>query len=274
MDKLTSILAFAEECTGAPALLDKAVTLARCFNARAEVVSDDLSVIELLGAHRAERGYEGVSLRGVRPEAGSRALSLLRETASSGADLVLRSRRASGNWKLAELMPVPLLLAGDGSWTPPLRIAAAVDVSEHETSTLARAILQAAGFITLGSQGDLDVYYSEREKLDETTRMERAVRLAQMVREFHVGTERLRLLEGPPEQSLAHEFAVGGYDILAIGAVTQRAGFAATFANLSRRLADASRGDVLLVPRAPEAFARPRVSARAAASRGAAARPD
>ncbi len=274
MDKLTSILGFAEEIVGAPALLDKAAYLARHFNARAEIVSDDLSVISLLNARREEHGYEDVTLRGIRPQAGPRAQSLPPEVERHGADLVLRSRRLVDNWKLAEALHVPLLLVGDGPWTPPLRIAAAVDVSEHETSTLARAILQAAGFITLGSDGDLDVYYSERETRDDATRMERAVRLAQMVREFHVGTERLRLLDGPPEQSLTHEFAVGRYDILAIGAVTQRTGFAATFGNLSKRLADASRGDVLLVPPAREAFATSRVSARSGASRVAAAHSD
>jgi hypothetical protein len=148
-----------------------------------------------------------------------------------------------------------------------------VDVSEHGTSTLARTILQATGFLTLGSRSDLDVYYSERETRDDATRMERAVRLAQIVREFHVGTERLQLLEGPPERSLTDALAVGRHDILAVGAVTQRTGFAATFTNLSRRLADASGGDVLLVPPAREAFADTRVSARSGASRGAAAHP-
>jgi nucleotide-binding universal stress UspA family protein len=273
MDKLTSIVAIADEAQGAPALLDKAVLLARCFNARVEIMSDDLSVIELLGSRRAERGYAEVALRGMRPKAGSRVLSLLPEVAGSGADLVLRTRRSPGNWKLAELLPMPMLLVGDGKWTPPLRIAAAVDVSEHETSTLARAILQAAGFIALGSQGDLDVCYSERETQDDATRMERAVRLAQMVREFHVGTEHLRLLQGPPEETLVREFDTRRYDILAIGAVTRRTGFAAAFGNLTNRLAEASGSDVLLVPSAREAFAG-RVSARSGVSRGAAARPD
>jgi nucleotide-binding universal stress UspA family protein len=111
---------------------------------------------------------------------------------------------------------------------------------------------------------------------DETLRMARAVRLAQMVREFHVGTERLQMLEGTPENKLPGIIAARGYDLLALGAMTHRTGFAALFADLSNRLVDAGEGDVLLVspPCTAEVAERDaNVSARPGPSRAAATRP-
>ena len=62
-------------------------------------------------------------------------------------------------------------------------------------------ILHTAGFLALGCHGNLDILYSEREQHDETVRMERAVKLAQLVREFHVGCERLQMFDGRTRQS-------------------------------------------------------------------------
>ena len=80
---------------------------------------------------------------------------------------------------------MPLLLLRGQAWGSPVRLAAAVDVSDDDHTDLARGILHAAGFLALGMHARLDVLYSEVEMHDESLRMERAVKLARLVREFH-----------------------------------------------------------------------------------------
>ena len=88
-------------------------------------------------------------------------------------------------------------------WTQPVRIAAALDVSDQDGVGVARCILHTAGFLAMGFQGKLDMLYSEREQHDETVRMERAVRLVELVREYHVGCERIQVHSGDPGKVLA-----------------------------------------------------------------------
>src|SRR5262245_752764 len=106
MDKLTSILAVAEDGAGAAALLDKAVYLAPLFNARLELMSDDLSVIEILAARRAERRYDEVTMRGVSRNAGHDTEIVLREAALCGADIILLNSAISHR-ELAEESHLP-----------------------------------------------------------------------------------------------------------------------------------------------------------------------
>lgn len=286
MNKLTSILAIADDTDGAAPLLEKALLLAQWFGARVTLVSPNRELIRALDTRCVENSWQGVELRVLSTVAEPASTVALREAQRCGADLIMKTfagaqplgrRRADADdWELAAQSLVPVLFTGTRRWAKPLRFAAAVDVSVHETCAFARGILQATGFLALGSRGHLDVLYCERETRDETVRMERAVRLAQMVREFHVGSERLQMFEGAPENTLPELIAVRGYDVLALGAMTHRTGFAALFANLSTRLVDAGEGDVLLVspPRAPDTAARAaNVSARSDASRAAATRP-
>ena len=118
---------------------------------------------------------------------------------------------------------MPLMLVDRKPWADPMRFAAAVDVSDAEAARKLRArILHAAGFLALGCRGFLDVLYTEREQHDDALRMERAVRLAQLVREFHVGSERLQMFDGAPEKRLPPLIAARQYDVLVLGAVTHR----------------------------------------------------
>ena len=77
--------------------------------------------------------------------------------------------------------------------------------------------MHTAGFLALGCHGNLDVLYTEREQQDDFVRMERAVRLAQLVREYHVGCERLQMFEGSPDKRLPPLFAARRYDLLVLG---------------------------------------------------------
>jgi hypothetical protein len=128
-----------------------------------------------------------------------------------------------------------------------MRLAAAVDVSDREAESVTRATLQVAGFLTLGTQGHLDVLYSERERSDDVKRMALAVKVAQLVREFHVGSEHLQILDGAPELTLRPLIAGREYDVVLLGAFSHRAGMAANWSSLTSELAEATPGDVLLV---------------------------
>jgi len=283
MDKLTSILAIADDLDCAAPMLEKAMMLARWFGARVTLVSSNPELIRSLETRCAENDWQGVELRVLPGKAEPTSAALLREAQRCKADLIMKTltgpnpvrgrRVAAVDWQIAAKSPVPVLLTGTRRWVEPLRFAAAVDVSVHETCAFARGILQAAGFLTLGSRGHIDVLYCEREPHDDTLRMERAVRLAQMVREFHVGTERMQLFDGTPENRLPALIESRGYDVLALGAMTHRTGFAALFANLSNCLVDAGEGDVLLVSPRVAAERAANLSARSGASRAATTRP-
>ena len=128
-----------------------------------------------------------------------------------------------------------------------MRFAASVDVSDVGSVEIARGVLHAAGFLALGCHGNLDVLYTEREQEDDFIRMERAVRLAQLVREYHVGCERLQMFEGSPDKRLPPLFAARQYDVLVLGSISHRCGLGESLRSLTSRLAEATPGDVLLV---------------------------
>ncbi|HEU5135301.1 MAG TPA: universal stress protein, partial [Steroidobacteraceae bacterium] len=140
-----------------------------------------------------------------------------------------------------------VLLARDRKWTKPLRFAAAVDVSDPDTEDVARSILHTAGFLAMGLHGSLDILYSEQEMYDETLRMERAVKLAQLVREFHAGSERIQVLSGDPVKSLLPLVAARQYDVLVLGARSRRPLRSSITGGTAGQLIEASSGDVVLV---------------------------
>src|SRR4051812_43002863 len=257
MQKLTSILAVLENQAGAGMVLRKAVSLARQFEARLELL-----VIEPLSTDRtvsqcAALGYPQVTVRAMSRLGRKLAAVVLDEVRERSPDLVIKARAGShplrryaltGNdWQLSQECTVPLMLVGPRSWSQIPRLAAAVDVSDPQTLEVARALMQAAGFLALGCRGQIDILYTEREQHDDMLRMERAVALAQLVREFHVGCERLQMFEGPPERRLPPLIAARQYDLLLVGAVTHRDGLADLIHPLTTRLVDSATGDVLLV---------------------------
>lgn len=240
MQKLTKILAVADLNEELPVAIDKAITLSRTFG----------SSLELL----VEASHDAV----------------IRRIQASGPDLVVKAstarhplrRWAAGDWKLVNECPVPLLLARTHRWRNPPRFAAAVDASDPADSAHARSILQSAGFLALGMHAGIEILYCESEADDERVRMERTVRLAQMVREFHVGLESIRRLEGEPDETLSAQVAGGRYDLLILGASARSETLAGLRPGTASRIVDATDSDVLLVkpPRAREA--RPGKSAR------------
>ena len=77
--------------------------------------------------------------------------------------------------------------------------------------------------------------------------MARAVKLAQLVREFHVGSERLQVFDGPPTEMLPPIVRARQYDVLVVGACSHQPRLKTVFGTMTSRLVDATDGDVLLV---------------------------
>lgn len=237
MDKLTTILAVVSDAAHGGALLDKAVFLASCFDAR----------VQMLETHSGDVVLERLSRQPVDLVIKQPASEHpLRRWTSDGSDR-----------RLAELSTVPLLLARARPWARPPRFAVAVDVADRDSEALTRSILQSSGFLALGTSANLDVLYAERERHDERLRMERAVKLAALVREFRVGGENLQLLNGAPEKQLPPVLARRHYDLLVLGGASRRTGLAGVLQSLSANLVEAAGGDVLLVNTAESSLASP-----------------
>jgi nucleotide-binding universal stress UspA family protein len=257
MQKLTSILAVLDAPVSGGFVLRRAVALAALCEARLELLVIEPLATKGIVPQCVALGYPDVTVRAVsRPgfRLGSVVLDQVRE---SHPDLVIKARSGShplrrcpltaNDWRLSQECPVPLMLVAQRAWAKPARLAAAVDVSDEDTLRVARAVMHTAGFLAAGSHGNLDILYTEREQHDETLRMARAVKLAQLVREFHVGCERLQMFDGMPEERLPPLISSRRYDLLVMGAVPHRDGFAETLCPLTGKLVDATLGDVLLV---------------------------
>jgi universal stress protein E len=167
--------------------------------------------------------------------------------APTGAHPLRRWTLDENDYRLADESPVPLLLVRHRAWSNPTRFAAAVDVADDASAGTARSILLAAGFLALGCQGQLDILYSERERVDERVRMARAVKLAQLVREFHVGCERIQVLDGSPDEKLPLIVAARHYDVLVLGAHSHQPPFKTMFGTMTSHMVEATDGDVVLV---------------------------
>jgi len=257
LDKLTSILAVVDRPEAGGAILEKAVTLARRFGIPVTVIVGESAHERALKSLCTRLGYQNVTLEVAlltgrplreiiidRVRAGRHDLVI---KAPTGMHVMRRWTFDANDWKLANESPVPVLLVRDGAWTDPPRFAAAVDVAGEENALIARGILQAAGFLALGCRATLDILYCEREQRDQLVSARRSDRLSQLVREFHVGKERIQVYFGAPEKVLPPKLSALRYDILVLGARREGPGFQGLFGGMTSRLVEATRGDVLLV---------------------------
>jgi hypothetical protein len=264
MEKLTAILVVLGDEASDESLLSKAVVLARRSGARLEILLRDPNAASGLATWFSSINFaERVSY--VLDASGDTLHDvILRRLEDHPADLVMKAaagalalRRvlhAADDMDLAAALPVPLLRTGAKPWKNEMRVAATVDVSERDGDAVARSILHAAGMIAMHCDATLDVLYSEREARDDSVRMERAVRVARLVREFHVGGERLRLLSGPPDETLPKAVSTGDYDLVALGTIPRRPATPWAPA-LTSLLTNESEGDVMLVEESRRAVA-------------------
>ena len=263
MEKLTRILAVANGIEDGALVLRKSVALARRFGAHIELLlfglADDLEAATLC----AVLAYDKVTVASMHPGVESTTDVILRRVFAAQPDLVVKSPAGEhplkrwtlddNDWRLANECPAPVLLVRHAPWASPIRFAAAVDVADDETSDTARSILHAAGFMALGCHGNLDILYSEREQHDDALRMERAEKLAQLVREFQVGCERIQVFDGAPEHVLPPVVSARHYDVLVLGAQSHQPALKNLLGATNSRLVQATEGDVVLVKAAGRA---------------------
>ena len=243
MQKLTSILAVIPEGGVGSTLFEKVARLVRQTGARVELFlaapSDYFGVVascRSLGC-AADIGYTlydgDLPLRD----------AILRRAADLDADLLVAPRAQIS----LDDCPIPVLLLGKKPWAAEPRFAAAVDVAEEDSESLARGILHVGGFLAQRVTAGLDILYCERDLLDDRVRMERAVKLARLVREYYVGSERLQVFNGEPEKTLPPIIAERRYDLLILGRVPRHHGLLSEFHSVSKRLMGSTDGDLLLV---------------------------
>lgn len=257
MEKVTRILAIVERPAQGAVVLEKAVAIARRFGASVELMFGETAMAVGLAKLCDVMGYREVLLSSIH--LGQQPLHelILRRVLETHPDLVIKAPAGShpirrwtlddNDWQLASECPVPVLLVRDGKWAQPVRFAAAVDVSDEDTTALARSILHTAGFFAMGFQGHVDILYSERERDDEALRMARAVKLAQLVREFHVGCERIQVFTGEPRDVLPPLVAARQYDVLVLGAQSRQTGIQSIFGGTNSLMLEATESDVVLV---------------------------
>jgi hypothetical protein len=248
VEKLTRILAVAERVDDGPVLLEKAVALARRFGAHIELLLHESLHAQAFATLCSTLHYDEVTLASVNRGGEPMHEMILRRVLATRPDLIMKAPSGvhpihhwsldQNDYRLADESPVPVLLVRHRPWADLTRFAAAVDVADDASAETARSVLHAAGFLALGCHGLLDILYTERERLDERVRMARAVKLAQLVREFHVGCERIEVIDGEPEDKLPSIIAGRHYDVLVLGARSHQ---------MTSRMVDAADGDVVLV---------------------------
>ena len=280
MDKLTSILAVIDPADESRHVVAKAMVLARHFRARVELFLCDseraytlrhtYDAAGLLEANRASVAGGLQYLESIRRSiaedvtvtthvAASSPLyeAIVQRVLEARPDLVIKSAAGhhplqrftldANDWQLARTCPVPLMLTRGRPWSAAGRFAAAVDVSDAGNGSLARSILQTAGFLTLGCGGQLDVVYSESNVADRDGAVRRREALERLVNEFRVGRESQHILQGAAEDTLPEFAARCGFDLVILGALTRRRGLSALVGTLTGRLVDSLDCDFVLV---------------------------
>ncbi len=250
MDKLTSLLVVIDDPDANEILLDKAFMLARNFGARMDILLTDPTALRALEGRCGALGCAGLVNFVLHGSDEPLREVIRRRIASYPVDLVM-SGRASPHAPASPLVPV--MRVGSQRWHHEPRFAVAVDVADGDEDAVARAALHTAGMLSLACGASLDVLYSEREKDDDRLRMERAVHVARLAREFPVRNEGLRMLEGPPEVTLPAAISGQQYDVLVVGMDAEAGGLSPILPGLSTLLAASTSGDVLWVTAAERA---------------------
>jgi len=295
VDKLTSILVVIDRADESRYVLTKAMILARHFRARLELFLCDSE-----NAYALSHSYDTTGITVAREAcliAGHRYLDALRRSLAEDVeitthvacasplyeavvrraletqpDLVIKSaaghhpmRRLTldaNDWQLARTCPSALMLTRGRSWLARPRFAAAIDIGDPDGATLARSILETAGFMAGGCKADLEVVFSSPAGLNDPIRESHANALGRLVNEFRVGGENMTVLNGAAEDTLPGFAADKNFDVLVMGALTRRRGIAALVGTLTSKLVDALTCDFVLVK--PESYTCPVASSLAA----------
>jgi universal stress protein E len=281
LERIESILVVVERGAGASRAIAKAIELGRKFAARIELFLCDAERAFALKHEYDTRGVD--EARSASLQESRRYLERLRAQANIGdlqvaVDAMCESplyeavvhkvqesrpdvviRRVAGisetqptalsatDWALARTCPVPLLLTHGRAWQARPRIAAAVDISEAETPGLARSILRTADFLRQGCQGIVEVLHVCTPAVSNVELESQRAALRERVEEAGVQAQDLHVLVGEPADALPQFAAQRHYDVLILGALTHRKGFATDVGTLTGRLVECLGCDFLLV---------------------------
>lgn len=281
MEKLTRLLVVVNRAETDLALVAKAVVLARRHGAAVELFHCDAERAYALrqtydptGVEQSRQGCIQSSrhyLEVLRKSAAAADVeisidavcdsplyeAIVHKVLSSRPDLVMKHaagahpRRGlaweANDWQLMRACPVTLWLSRGRPWPVSPKLAVAVDVSEHETAGLARAILSTSECLTRGCRGEVDALYSEAAGTEAARREQRAAELQGLLREVGAMADRVYVLSGSPEQALPAFAAGRGYDAFVMGALTHREGCSTLVGTLTAKLVETFDCDFILV---------------------------
>jgi universal stress protein E len=295
VDKLTSILVVVDPADESRHVLARAMMLARHFRARLELFLCDSESAYTLRHTYDSRGI--TAARDACVASGQRYLDAVRRSVAedvqitsyvacesplyeavvhraleTNPDLVIKSAAGqhpmrrftldANDWHLARTCPTALMLTRGRPWNARPRFAAAVDINDTDGGTLARSILETAGFMAGGCKAELDVVFSSPAGAGSETRAKQADSLSRLVNEFRVGGEHTTLLDGTAEETLPAFAGTKEFDVLVMGALTRRRGLSTLVGTLTSKLVDALECDFVLVK--PESFKCPVAAPHAA----------
>lgn len=282
MHRLISILVVAGGNRADRALLEKAVMLARRIGAQIHLFSCDAQLAHSLrhscDPGEAEQAWNaGVtdrqayleSLRaGARPSGIHIAVEatcdgplcdvINRKALECNADLVMKSPSGAhplrglafdtNDWQLMRTCPVALMLVRERMWHQPPQFAALVDMGDSAGERVAETIVHTSRYLALGCKASLDLIFSDPAE-DQAIRRRHARALASLASEHHLGEARTHVVAGDPHVTLAELIAPRDYDVILLGALTHRRGFAALVGTLTNQLVEKLGCDFVLVKR-------------------------
>lgn len=295
VDKLTSILVVVDPADESRHVLARAMMLARHFRARLELFLCDSESAFTLRHSYDRRGV--TAARDACVASGQRYLDAVRRSLAEDVqistyaacesplyeavvrraleirpDLVIKSAAGhhpmrrftldANDWHLARTCPAALMLTRGRPWSARPRFAAAVDITDGDGGSLARSILETAGFMAGRCKAALDVIFSSSAGAGSDARRTQADSFARLGNEFRVGGERRTLLDGNAEETLPEFAAAKEFDVLVMGALTRQRGLSTLVGTLTSKLVDVLECDFVLVK--PENFACPVAAPRAA----------
>ncbi len=185
--------------------------------------------------------YEAVvaKVRRSRPDLVMKAAGMLDERGHSAFD--------ENDWQLMRTCPATIALVQTRHWRKRLRIAAAVDVSDAESDGLSLSIVRTARRLALATGGELDLIYAEQQPPENATSRAATERLRLLARRADLDDEHAHILVGSPEREIPSFAAGRDYDVLALGALTQRKVPVQLVGDLTAALIEVLNCDFLLI---------------------------
>lgn len=281
MNAIESILVVLDRSDRDQHVCDKALSLARLFNARLELFLCDaereLALKQNFDARSASEGRNACIVEAVRYLSSARASlpldtarvvtsawcdsplseGICRKVAQAKPDLVLKSPDCAhsgqrlafsdNDWHLASTCPAPVMFVRGRTWSSAPRIGAAVDISSSQALPLAREILGVASQLQSRSQGHLEISTCVAQSPPGTPRTLRSGRLDEALSGVTLPKEDVHLLDGDADNVIPRFAAERRYDVLVMGALAHRSGVAPVVGSLTSKLIEALDCDFVLV---------------------------